>query len=108
MKLFRTLTLAAVALTFALGTAFAQAPTTTKPAAAAKTTAAKATPVAVKDLPKAVTDAITAAYPKGTITKATSTGTGADLVYSVSVKVGTKTTAYKYTADGKAVPPVKK
>jgi hypothetical protein len=111
MKVFRTLTLAIVAVTFAVGTAFAQttpppAKPATKPATApaTKTPAApavKATTVALKDIPTAVKDAVTKAYPKGTITKATSTGTGADIVYTVSVKNGTKTATYKCTADGK-------
>ena len=106
MKLARILTLATVALTFALGTAFAQttptaAKTTAKPATMAKTPAAKATAVALKDIPAAVKDAVTAAYPKGTISKATKTGADKDVVYSVSVKDGKTTKVVKVSADGK-------
>jgi hypothetical protein len=100
---FRTLTLATVAVTIALGTAFAQTATTAakpatqaaKPATTAKAPAA--TTVALKDVPAAVNDAIKAAYPKGTISKVTKTGD----VYSVAVKDGKATKTVKVGADGK-------
>jgi len=102
-QLSRTLTLATVALTLALGTAFAQTtPAAAKPStqAAKPATTAKApasTVVAMKDVPAAVNDAIKAAYPKGTISKVTKTGD----VYSVAVKDGKSAKTVKVSADGK-------
>jgi len=106
MQLFRTLALSAAALTFALGTAFAQTtpPATqppAKPAAAPRAPAVKVTKVALKDLPAAVTGAVKTAYPKGTLTAATKTGADKDLLYSVSVKDGKATTMVRVSADGK-------
>jgi hypothetical protein len=115
MKLFRTITLVGACLAFAGSSAFAQTttPPPAKPTAPATKPAAKPKPtiVLIKDLPTAVTDACKAAHPKGTITKATSTGTGttADpVIYTLTVKTGTKIASHKYTADGKPFPVIKK
>ena len=71
---------------------------------ATKAAAAKADTVKPADLPKAVTDAVMKAHPKGEITTATKSMKGTDAWYKVSVKDAGKTVTMNLDAMGKAAP----
>ena len=104
----------ALALSVALAATLAAAPQGTKPApstkapaktaekATKKSAAAKADTVKPADLPKAVTDAVMKAHPKGEITMATKAMKDSTTWYTVTVKDGAKTS--KMTLDDMGKP----
>jgi hypothetical protein len=115
----------ALALSVALAATLVAAPQGTTPAAPAKKSdsqkadkgdkadkggkAAKAETVKPADLPKAVTDAVMKAHPKGTIDSATKSMMGADTVYAVKVmENGKALPTMRVKADGTAVVAAKK
>lgn len=64
--------------------------------------------VAAASLPPAVTAALKAKYPKAAITKAEKLTTGKTFVYELTIGGAGSVTSIELTADGKAVPPIKK
>ncbi len=112
MNLSKAATALALSVAFAATLAAAPQATKTAPAKApSKTSDQKTTPAAAKpesvkpaDLPKAVTDAVMKAHPKGTIAGATKTMKGSDTWYKVSVKDGAKTMSMTLDAMGNPAP----
>ena len=113
---------ATLALSVAFATTLAAAPQDKK-AAPAKSTksadkgseqkgekkaAAKGEAVKAADLPKAVTDAVMKAHPKGTIDSATKSMMGTDTIYAVKVMDGKTPTTMRLKADGTSATPAKK
>jgi hypothetical protein len=111
----------ALALSVALAATLAAAPqaskATTPAKAAAKSTeqkaekkapAMKAEMVKPADLPKAVTDAVMKAHPKGTIASATKGMRGTDTVFNVKVSDAGKTSTMVLKEDGTMPAPAAK
>lgn len=59
--------------------------------------------IAIKDLPKAVVDAVNAAVPGGTIKEAEKETKGSEVVYEVKTTVGKVTREVKVSPDGKVI-----
>ena len=109
MKLSKTAI--AMALSVALAGTLAAAPQTKSTTAkseqkADKATSAAAKPESVKpaDLPKAVSDAVMKAHPKGTIESATKSMKGSDTWYKVVVKDAGKNHTLTLDANGMPAP----
>lgn len=75
--------------------------------APAKAAAAKPETVKPADLPKAVTDAVMKAHPKGSIASATKSMKNGEAWYTVTVKDGDKSPKMTLDAMGKAQPATK-